>query len=70
MQLAIISLLLFFLVLTQDVKAQVRKLANSDSLSNTKTDATEIGLSAYEDEDWQTIDIDFLSSYYTLYYFE
>jgi hypothetical protein len=64
MQLAIISLLLFFLVLTQDVKAQIRKLAAYNPSNATGTDTTEIGLSTYEDDDWQTIDIDFLSSYY------
>lgn len=64
MQLAIVSIVLFLFVLTQDVKAQVKKLASFNTTDGIKGDTTEIGISDYENSNWQTIDIDFLSSYY------
>lgn len=65
MQLIIVSLAIFFLVLTQDLKAQLRKNLPDNKSFLSKRDTTEVGLTTYEQPDWQTIDIDFLSSYYT-----
>lgn len=64
MQLIIVSLALFFLVLTQDLKAQVRKIAPDRQSDLSKGDTTEMNLPTYIQADWQTIDVDFLSSYY------
>ncbi len=64
MQLIVISITLFFLVLIQDVKAQVRKLASGSQSDQSKRDSTEIQIDEYVRPDWKTIDMDFLSSYY------
>ena len=62
MQLVIISLVLFFLVLTQNLRAQIKSIANSQQIVS-NSDTTE-EVSTYENPDWKTIDINFLSSYY------
>lgn len=64
MQLAIISLTIFFLVLWQDVKAEMDKYLPSTKKNFAKGDSTEVEINEYVRPDWQTIDIDFLSSYY------
>ncbi len=64
MQLAIISCLLFILVCINDVKAQIQRYSPTDKGDLIKGDTTEIGITDYSNPDWQTIDIDFLSSYY------
>ena len=64
MQLVIISLVLFFLVLTQNIRAQVRNIANKQFIVP-NSDTSKEQVSTYENPDWKTIDINFLSSYYT-----
>ncbi len=65
MQLVIISFVLFFLVFTQDLKAQFWKKGSSDRRSDlVNKDSTEISVSTYVKPDWQTINVDMLSSYY------
>ena len=64
MQLAMITFLMIFLMISQEVKAQVSKIkaGNPNKLKEGETAITDI--STYEPPDWKTIDIDFLSSYY------
>jgi len=64
MQLAIVSLMLFFLVLTQNVKAQISKFNLFKRGAFAKGDTTELKMTTYERPDWKTIDVDFLTSYY------
>ncbi len=64
MQLVIVSLALFFLILTQDVKAQLRNFSLGKKLGLSKKDTTTYNLTTYEKPDWKTIDVDFLNSYY------
>ncbi len=64
MQLVVVSLVLFFLVLTQDIKAQLRSSTTDRQSTLKKGDTTSVDISTYQQPDWQTIDIDFLSSYY------
>lgn len=64
MQLTIVSLLLFFLVLTQKVEAQVRKTWPFKKNFFSKGDTTSMAIMTYERPDWKTIDIDILTSYY------
>ncbi len=64
MQLAIVSLALFFFVMTQDVKAQLRKFSLVNKGNLAKGDTTEVGLTTYDNPDWRTINVDFLNSYY------
>ena len=50
--------------MTQDVKAQLRKI-NLNLLKNlSKKDSTQLDMSTYQKPDWKTINIDFLNSYY------
>lgn len=63
MQLVIISIVLFFLVLTQNLRAQVRNIANKQFIVPTNDTTEEV--TTYENPDWKTVDINFLSSYYT-----
>jgi len=65
MQLIIISFTLFLFVLTQDVKAQLRKVASGPMPGQAPRDTTEVEVDNFIKPDWQTIDIDFLSSYYS-----
>jgi len=64
MQLIIISFVLFFFVLAQDLRAQIRKTTSNDKSNLLKGDTTEINISTYVKPDWQAINVDFLSSYY------
>ena len=56
--------MLLFFVFINDVKAQINNASSSDNNNLLKGDTTKIGLTDYSNPDWQTIDIDFLSSYY------
>lgn len=64
MQLIIVSLALAFLLLTQDLKAQIRNLSVSKQLGSANGDSTKAAHSLYNDDNWRDIDIQFLSSYY------
>ena len=64
MQLTIVSLLLFFFVLTQNVEAQVRKIWPFKKNFLSKGDTTSMAILTYERPDWKTIDLDILTSYY------
>ena len=55
--------MLFFLVLTQDIKAQLQKVSSGKQNDLIQGERTEVD-TTYERPDWQEIDIDFLSSYY------
>lgn len=57
-------MVLFFLVFTQDLKAQIKKMTPGNQNDLSKGDSTEVDISTYEKPDWKTIDVDFLSSYY------
>lgn len=48
----------------EDIKAQVRKVNPNNSSNQSNGEDTEVEMTTYEDTDWKTIDIDFLSSYY------
>ena len=65
MQLAIVTIALFFIVLTQDVKAQAQKLTSGFRTNALKRDSIEVEVEEYVRPDWKTIDVDFLSSYYS-----
>ena len=65
MQLIIFSITLFFIVLTQDVKAQVRKMTNGSQPNSSNRDSVEVKMTEYVRPDWKAIDMDFLSSYYS-----
>ena len=64
MQLIIVSLTLFFLVWSTQVKAQLKKLNLFQRQQVQSKDSTEILVDAYEAMEWKTIDVNFLSSYY------
>ncbi len=64
MQLIIVTIAVFLLVLTNEIKAQVQG-TNSDRLRDlSRGDSTEINIGTYESPDWRTVDVDFLSSFY------
>jgi len=60
----IFSLTLFFLVLSTEVKAQLKKINLFNRQQGLLKDTTEIQIQNYESTDWQKIDINFLTSYY------
>ena len=64
MQLIVVSIVLFFLVVSQELKAQFRKSLAPNNSNLVNSEKTELKLDLYEKPDWQAIDIDFLSSYY------
>ena len=64
MQLTIISIVIFLVVFTQDVKAQFYKKIFSKKSDKLIPDSTEQRLETYENHEWRTIDLDILSSYY------
>ena len=61
----IFSLFFFFFFVCQDIKAQVEKRTQFSKKDPASANKTEIGLDTYEKPDWKTIDINFLSSYYS-----
>ncbi|MCB9231655.1 MAG: DUF3570 domain-containing protein [Bacteroidia bacterium] len=64
MQLIIVSLALFILVLTQDLKAQVKKRPGHTQATPVPGDSTKQELVDYATPGWNTVKADFLSSYY------
>lgn len=64
MQLIIVSIALALLLFSQQVMAQVREMANTDDTSPIKGDTAKPKLSLYEDNSWNNVDVQFLSSYY------
>ncbi len=65
MQLVIFSIVFVILVWTQDVKAQIKSIANTGDADRSYGDTTEVSANTYVKPDWKTIDINFLSSYYS-----
>ena len=64
MQLMIISLALFFLILMQEVRAQVRQRVSIGHQQSATGDSTTFTTVVYEQNDWQKVDVNFLTSYY------
>ena len=65
MQLTMYSLVFLLFFLCQELKSQVRKSVAETPGQSLKSDAIELSHETYEKPDWKTIDVDFLSSYYS-----
>lgn len=64
MQLIFVSFLLFVLLFTQDLKAQVRQKLSFEQHPDVDPDSSKTSTVVYEDPNWRQVDVDFLSSYY------
>jgi len=64
MQLIIVSLALFVLLSSQQLKAQIRNAVGKDNLKTTGSDSVQTEMATYHDPNWDKTEIDILSSYY------
>ena len=53
------------MVIADELKSQIRKTYSDPSTNKVTGDTTEIEITTYQRPEWQAIDIDFLSSYYS-----